>query len=391
MSPHARRLMTALGGLAAAGALVVPTSQGIAHATVTSYGSIPESVLSGKMATTAGAAEKVEEYWKPDRLKRADDSTPKTADPKVSSPSSASAGEAAAKAMSGLPTTASNAGPARAGGSSGTARVLPWTVAPAAPAKSGVTSVRPATVGKVYFRSGGKDYWCSASAVRAKNRSLVATAAHCAFDLRTNEPMENWIFVPAYRQGSHEAGIYVGHTVALDIKYSQGDYDYDYAFVTVHRGFKWQQGKDAKGQPTFRRVDMGLLQDNVGGQGITTGRPVAVNATAFGYPGGPQPDGSKPYNGHTLKTCSGLTSAVKSPTYQLEHGIAIKDCDFTAGASGGPWLASYSASRGAGLLVGINSLSWNRKVDGKNDHISSSYFGPHVRAVYGYVAGLKTG
>ncbi|MDF5756476.1 trypsin-like serine protease [Spongiactinospora sp. TRM90649] len=390
MSPHARRLTAALGGLAAAGALVMSTCQGTAQATVASHGKVPDNVLPFRMAATATAVAQVEEYWKPERLKAADDATPKTADPKPKAAASgaASSEDAASAGGTGTAAIATTATTAAATASAGPNAPAIWAVPPAMPKKK-LTKESPATIGKVYFRVGGKDFWCSASAVNAKNRSLVATAAHCAFDLRTNKAMENWIFVPSYRQGTQDAGLYVGHTATVHMEYSQGDYDYDYAFVTVYHGVKWQQSKNAKGQVTYKKTDVGPLQDNVGGQGITAGRPVAVQVTAFGYPAGPQPDGSRPYNGHTLKSCSGLTSGVRSPTYQLDHGIAIKNCDFTAGASGGPWLTAYSKTTGTGLLAGINSLSWNRKVDGKNDHISSAYFGAHVRTVYGYAETVK--
>jgi hypothetical protein len=360
------------------------------------------------MAQTAAQIKAVEEYWRPDRLKKADDSTPKTADPKPAAAASASsfsassstaetASSSTAETSTAETTTARAAATQSAAAQAATASAPtsgtvtnastdPWTLQPAPPAKK--TSAPSATVGKVFFRIGTKDFWCSASAVRAQNRSLVATAGHCAFDLRLNKSVENWVFVPAYRAGSQPAGIYVGHTLSTHIDYAKGDYDYDYAFVTVTRGFTWQATKDAKGQATYRRVDVGLLQDNVGGQGITVSRGESIMAAALGYPAGPQPDGSRPYNGHSLKACAGLTRKVASPTYMLDRGIAIKGCDFTAGASGGPWLIGYNKATGTGLLNGINSLSWNRKVDGKNDEISSPFFTAATQVVYNYAQGL---
>ncbi|GAA5041129.1 hypothetical protein HNP84_002423 [Thermocatellispora tengchongensis] len=324
------------------------------------------------LATTPSQVAAVEEYWKPDRLAKADDSTPKTADPKPAATSSsrpASGGQVASLT------------PVRAAEDS--KRKVPWTVQPALPTKGGGTGSAPQTVGKVFFRTGGKEYWCSATSVRAQNRSLVATAGHCAFDVRSGKPVEYWVFVPNYKPGSQPDGIYVGHTLAMHSDF-QGlaDYDYDYAFIAVHRGFRWEAVKDAKGQTTYKKVSVGLLQDNVGGQGITAGRGATVAARAFGFPAGPQPDGSRPYNGHELKTCAGTTRKVSAPTYQVENGIAIKNCAFTAGASGGPWLVVYNSGTRLGFLNGINSLSWNRKADGKNDEISSSYFGAAVQVIY---------
>ncbi|MCG5214264.1 trypsin-like serine protease [Streptosporangium soli] len=359
------------------GAIVVPASAGAAYALAPSA-RVPSAVLSFPLAQSKAHVTAVEEFWKPDRLKKADDSTPKTADPKAEAASSAAAARSAGNTAATAVTAVTNPLSAAL-----------WTVQPALPTKKPATSTSPATVGKVYFRTGQKEYWCSATAVRAQSRSLVATAGHCAFDLRQNKAVDYWVFVPAYREGSQPEGIYVGHTLTMHTDYAKGDYDYDYAFITVHRGFKWEATKDAKGQSTYRKVDVGLLQDQVGGQGITAGRGASVAATAFGYPAGPQPDGSRPYNGHSLKSCAGQTRKVGSPTYLLDRGIAIKGCTFTAGASGGPWLIVYNPATGTGLLNGINSLSWNRKADGKNDEISSPYFNASTQIIYNYAQSLK--
>lgn len=374
MFPRTRRLTAVLGGLTIACALAVPA---FANASgVRSHGLAPDGVESHALAPTRADAARVEAYWKPDRLNRATDSTPKTADPKPS----ASGGSGSKTAR--LATAAT----AKAGAAA------PWTVRPIRAKTGGTGALAPKTIGKVFFRIGAKEYWCSATSVRAKNRSLVATAAHCVFDVRTGRPVQDWIFVPNYRQGQQPDGIYVGHTLVVHNRFAWlGDYDYDYAFVAVHPGFKWQATRDARGQISYRRVDVGRLQDNVGGQGITVGRGPAVTAIAFGFPAGPQPGGSRPYNGHVLKSCLGVTRKVIAPTYQLDHGIAIKKCDFTAGASGGPWLVGFNRLKGVGLLNGINSLSWNRTADGKNDEISSPYFDRTTQAVYNRAQGIATG
>ncbi|GLW06282.1 peptidase [Microtetraspora sp. NBRC 13810] len=372
--------MSALGGLTAASVIIMSAFSGMSAAAEPSR-KITAEVMSVPMARTGADVAKVEEYWRPDRLSKADNSTPKTADPKPVAPARAEVGSTAVTAAAKASPTAA-AAPSTTESATAPGLPAPWTVQPAPPAKALPVSTTPRTIGKVFFRIGAKEYWCSASAVRAQNRSLVATAGHCAFDVRSGKPVEYWIFVPNYRPGQQPDGIYVGHTLSLHLDYAgKGDYDYDYAFITVNKGFKWQAQKDAKGQLTYRRVSVGYLQDNVGGQGITAGRGTTVAATAFGYPAGAQPDGSRPYDGHSLKWCSGTTKKVVSPTYQLEQGISIKECDFTAGASGGPWLVVYNAGTGLGFLDGINSLSWNRK-GGKNDEISSPYFNTITQAIY---------
>lgn len=390
MSPGIRRLLAALGGFTATGVLALSAFAGAsaAGATPVSAGALaPSYVETHALARSTAQVAAVEAYWKPERLKSANDFPPRTADPKPGG-SRSSAAHGAAQAV---PTATA-------------AATGQWTVRPAQASQSaqearggkkasgGAVAQAPKTVGKVFFRIGTQEYWCSASAVRAKNRSLVATAAHCAFDVRSGRPVQDWIFVPNYRKGEQPDGIYVGHTLVVHGKYAwEGDYDYDYAFVAVHPGFKWQAQKDAKGTISYHRVSVGRLQDNVGGQGITVNRGTTVQAVALGYPAGPQPGGSRPYDGHSLKSCSGTTRKVTAPTYRLDRGIAIKGCDFTAGASGGPWLVQYDPAKGIGYLNGINSLSWNRVPDGKNDEISSPYFDHTTQNVYNRAQSIPTG
>ncbi|MEU7002138.1 hypothetical protein [Nonomuraea sp. NPDC046570] len=350
MIPRARRLAAA----AISGALfMLPAFTGTASATA------PDYVVSLPMAKSDADMKRVAEYWKPDRLKRADSYTPATPGSKASAPSaspSASAGGAIARTQQARRTVAKE-------------------VRATAPLKGGTAR----TVGKVFFKYGDKEYWCSASAVASRNRNVVATAAHCAFDVRESKAAEYWIFVPNPGPGGEAPdGIYVGASLHLHEDWSgAADYDYDYAFVSVHRGFRWV-AKDG----AYTMQDTGRLVDNVGGQGITISKKAGNQVHAFGYPAGAQPDGSRPFDGRTLKNCAGVTKWTRSPTRSLEYGVQLPDCEFSAGASGGPWMIDYRASTGLGLLNGVNSLTWNSQANGRYDAISSPYFMAATLEVY---------
>lgn len=358
MIPRMRQLAIA----ASSGVLLMlPMFTGTSHAVAAP----PDYVYAEPLAKSDAEMRKVAEYWKPERLKDADSYSPATPGTKSSTPSSSPSSSAGSVLTNGVSRRA-------------TAR----DIQPTAPAKGGAAK----TIGKVFFQLGGKEYWCSASAVAAKNRSLVATAGHCAWDPRLGKSA-NWIFVPSPgKDGDAPHGIYVGSTLHMHEDWAAiGDYDYDYAFVSVHHGFRWvtEDGKAVM-------KDVGRLEDNVGGQGLTVGKKTGNQVAAFGYPAGVQPDGSQPFNGRTLKSCEGKTKRTVNPTRNLQYGVLLSGCDFSAGASGGPWMLGYRASTGLGFLNGINSLTWNLDAAAKYDAVSSPYFTPTTFEVYDQAANDAT-
>lgn len=345
MIPAARHLAAvAFGGAL----LMAPALTGTAAAE-------PDYIYTATLTKTEADVNKVADYWRPERLKQADDNTPAT--PGTKSTSSSAAGASAGPTVTTV------------------AKRAVRDVAPAAPAKGGAAK----TMGKVYFLFGGKEYWCSASAVASKYKNLVATAGHCAFDVRKPAPAEYWIFVPnPGPDGTTPDGFYVGATLSMHEDWAgQADYDHDYAFVTVHRGFRWVTGKDG----SLKREDVGKLQDNVGGQGFATGKGFRNKVSAFGYPAGPQPNGMRPFDGNTLRSCAGTTKKTAAPARGLGQGVQLPDCDFSAGASGGPWLLNYQPSTKLGVLNGVNSLTW-QGTEGKYDAISSPAFISLTYGVY---------
>ncbi|MFB4285129.1 MULTISPECIES: trypsin-like serine peptidase [unclassified Nonomuraea] len=342
--------------------LMLPAFTGVADAAPAS------KVFAVPLAKTLSDVKRVAAYWRPDRLKQADNYSPAT-------PAAAAA-----------PTTSSAAAASGPG--------APVAAVKQATAAQGVAPVPPRkgtarTMGKVFFRFGDKEYWCSASAVAAKNRSVVATAGHCAYDSRQAKPADYWIFVPnPGPNGETPDGIYVGASINMHEDWSgKADYDYDYAFVTVHRGFTWV-AKDGG----YVMQDVGRLQDNVGGLGIDLNKePGSYTVAAFGYPAGAQPDGSTPFNGKTLRKCpERATRFTVAPGRDLQKGVELQPCDFSPGASGGPWLIGYDDSRRLGTLNGVNSLTWNRDAKGRYDAVSSPYFDTTTGEVYRRAAGLTT-
>ncbi|MEO3810874.1 serine protease [Sphaerisporangium sp. B11E5] len=394
MPSRAKRIMLTLCGALASAGVIVSAVPGPAQAA----SSAPDGITTVALAQSKTDKQKVVDWWTPDRLKHASSYTPRTssgggATPRPSSTATTSAATPAA-ALAGSATSSA----------SGKASALNGVVPPKAAPKS-LTSRNvnlPPTVGKVFFRIGDAEYWCSASSLHSpRYGNLVATAGHCAYDVKQAKPVEYWVFIPAYTgDGATPYGIYVGHTLHLNERYAAtGDFDFDYAFVTVHHGYRWDLDKntdgtpkkDPKGMPVYKVVDTGRLESNVGGQGFAWNRGHVVAAYAFGYPAGPHPDGTRPYTGRRMESClTRATSKISTQKWELDGGVLFGKCAFTAGASGGPWLIKYSGVKRLGYLNGVNSLTWDLNGDGKYDGISSPYFNTATYQVYAYAIRQKT-
>ncbi|WP_214409403.1 trypsin-like serine peptidase [Sphaerisporangium fuscum] len=399
MPARAKRIALTFCGALASASVILSAGPGGAPA-FASGSSVPDGITSVALAQTDADMQKVVDWWTPDRLKRANSYTP----PDKSAPSSGSK----TTSPSSTPAAATATPAAAEAGSISTklddkTRAVSGQVPPRT-ADQVINSKNvnlPPTVGKVFFRIGNAEYWCSASSVHSKYGNVVATAGHCAYDAKNGKPVEYWVFIPSYAgDGLTPYGIYVGHTLYLNGTYAAtGDFDYDYAFVTVHHGYKYapdldangKPKKDAKGQTEYKRVDTGRLESQVGGQGFAWNRGFTVAAYAFGYPAGPNGDGSRPFNGRTMESClTPATSKISTDKWDLQNGVLFKGCAFTSGASGGPWLIKYSNTRRIGYLNGVNSITWDLDGNGRNDGVSSPYFNTATYAVYSYAARQKT-
>ncbi|GII89495.1 hypothetical protein Ssi03_74850 [Sphaerisporangium siamense] len=245
----------------------------------------------------------------------------------------------------------------------------------------------PRTIGKVFFRLDGKDYWCSASSIQGKYRNLVATAGHCVYDVDGNrDTLDEWVFIPGYYQGKAPWGIYVGKSAYTHYDFANyEDFDSDYAFVTVYNGVTAASWNSPKW------VDAGRLGDNVGGQGFSWNQRIGQLVYAFGYPAGPHPDGDMPYTGLTPKYCYGKTVAAGAASaFKAEAQVAIK-CSMTAGSSGGPWIAQYSSTKRLGYINGVTSLVGDSDGNQRYDFATSPYFDSETYAIYKAAANLWSG
>ncbi|MEU6414271.1 hypothetical protein [Microbispora sp. NPDC046933] len=244
----------------------------------------------------------------------------------------------------------------------------------------------PTTSGKVFFvGSDGQPHWCTATAVQSSYRNVVATAGHCVFDTeRTSGTLGKWVFVPGYSKGTIPSGLYVGKYAFTHYDFEvYRDYGRDVAFVNVYNGVV----PSSSGGLT----DSGRLGDNVGGQGLAYNQQTASSVDVFGYPAGPNPDGTRPYTGQTLEQSTGSTFAMTLLDLLAKQPVGV-DSPFTGeGSLGSSWLYRYSGDTRTGYLNGITISVSDTDGDNRYDTSVSPYFDGEVYGVYSEAARLWTG
>ncbi|GGO12681.1 peptidase [Microbispora rosea subsp. aerata] len=244
----------------------------------------------------------------------------------------------------------------------------------------------PTTSGKVFFIGDDlQPHWCSGTAVQSRYRNVVATAGHCLLDVQAPMgPLAKWVFVPGYSDGAAPFGLYVGKQGIAPYAFDDiRDFDGDYAFVNVYEGV-------ALSAPDVL-TDVGKLADNVGGQGLAFNEPLASTVDVFGYPAGPNPDGSSPYTGETLERSTGPAYAVNLTGRRMDRPVGV-DSPFTGeGSLGSPWLIRYADDSGAGYVNGVTIGVADTDGDGRYDTGVSPYFDSEAYGIYRYAEATWTG
>jgi V8-like Glu-specific endopeptidase len=185
--------------------------------------------------------------------------------------------------------------------------------------------------GKAFFHNpaDGRDYVCSASAVGGR---VVLTAGHCVSN-GAGSFHTNWIFVPAYKDGSEPYGRWTAlRLVTFDEWYSQKNYCRDVGFAVV---------ADVDSQ-TLARTLGGALQ-------LTYNQSPTRTWQALGYPT------NSPWGGQDMVE----TVADFERSSQVHGCTPLAMCivsQMQGGASGGPWLTTTGGSL-AGGVTSYNTVS----------------------------------
>lgn len=227
-------------------------------------------------------------------------------------------------------------------------------------------------VGRVFFEMGGNYWTCSASALKdtKAERSVVLTAAHCAYDETGRFGFARyWMFVPDYATlpskydpagqfcASTSLGCWAADALVVSGAYAgAGGFNetavlHDYAFAVVSTGGKLDGQLDAVVNPN---------------QASWTEQTNMDDTYLFGYPA------SGRYKGSTLIYCRGPLEFDGNTMYETYK----VGCGMTGGSSGGPWFTPFERSgpnAGSGTVISVNSYGYGGR-----------------KAMYGPIFGTET-
>ncbi len=200
------------------------------------------------------------------------------------------------------------------------------------------------TTGALFYTTGGKNHFCTASVVDAPARDVVLTAAHCVYWKSFAANIE---YVPGYYDGKQPYGAWpvAKITVASGWKSSHNP-DLDFAFLTI---------SPVGGRP---------IQARTGGLTIGFTRWYSEKIEVIGH------------NDTDAEPIRCATKSFRFRTGQMQfycHG-------FWTGTSGGPWIIGYNAKKGTGTVFGVIG---GYELGGDYEWTSySAYFGSATRSLY---------
>ena len=319
--------LAAAGSAQAAGP--VPSSASVSSNTSSVPAVSAQAWSAGHLLAGAkvSAADAVEAYWTPARMRAA---KPVEASPAYATALATYSRKAAAdrtakpKPVVGKPVSVApkrgTVGSPAAGAYAATNPNLPY-YAPTA-----------RTSGKVFFTMAGLNYQCSAKIVNSEGADTVWTAGHCVHGGKGGVWATNWQFVPAYDDDLADPRPYGTWTAAQ--LWSKNDW-------INNSDFTADLGVAIMGTRNGTHI-----VNYLGGQGLRVNAGKNVTEDAFGYPA------ETPFDGGNLYRCNGQSSPETTVLWWSSETIKIS-CNLTRGSSGGGWLNGYDGNWG--WLNGINS------------------------------------
>jgi V8-like Glu-specific endopeptidase len=191
-------------------------------------------------------------------------------------------------------------------------------------------------VGRVSYTVPGGTGFCSATSI---SNNVMLTAAHCVYDSTNNRFFSNWVFTPAYRNGSAPYGVFPATTCWVLT-----------AWVNLSGGFAintWSRhdvavcnmGANSAGQ---------TLNQAVGWSGRQWNWPYVRHFNTLGYPFRNTSNATLTDAGKWLRTCA-------AESFQQTTETRGMGCNWGPGISGGPWLIAYAPPLVSGFADGVNS------------------------------------
>jgi V8-like Glu-specific endopeptidase len=206
------------------------------------------------------------------------------------------------------------------------------------------------TVGALFFTTGKKAHFCTASVVDSRVGDIVLTAAHCVY---SGSYVTHVVYVPEWHKGVSPYGAWPVKSITVAAGWIKSrNIDLDFAFLAVAP----PSGKSR------------TIQSVTGGLTLGVDRPYSEQIHVIGY----NDTDSQPI------LCD--TTSSKFDSTQIEF-YCNKYWD---GTSGGPWIVNYNSKTGTGLVIGDIG---GYEQGGDHPYLSySDYYGSAIRSLYDSVA-----
>lgn len=190
-------------------------------------------------------------------------------------------------------------------------------------------------IGRLSFSTPGGTSYCSATSI---NANTIVTAGHCVYDTSNNRWYSNWVFTPAYRNGSAPYGTFTATTCwALTTYIDQPGYSINGA--TKYDVAVCKMGTNSSGT---------TLNNAVGWAGRQWNWPYVRHFHTLGYP-------FQDYNTNTIAEAGLYLRTCAAESFQQTTDTRGMGCNWGGGISGGPWMVGYSLGVIAGAVDGVNS------------------------------------
>lgn len=174
------------------------------------------------------------------------------------------------------------------------------------------------TVGALFFTTGSKAHFCTASVVDSVTLNLVLTAAHCVYG---SGYATNIAYVPEWHSGVSPYGVWPVESITVASGWRQSqDPDLDFAFLKV-------------APPSGQRLPAQLV---TGGLILGTNTGYAHSIYVVGY------------NNTDSQPIGCATRSFEFEPTQIEFYCN----SFWDGTSGGPWITDFDQSTGTGVVIG---------------------------------------
>lgn len=191
-------------------------------------------------------------------------------------------------------------------------------------------------IGRVSFLTSGGTSYCSATAISGNN---IVMAAHCAYDTANNKWYSNWVFTPAYRNGSAPYGTFAATSCTVLTAWINLSGSYTINTWAPYDVTVCKMGTNSAGQ---------TLNYAVGYAGREWNASYTRHFHDLGYP-------FKDYNNNTISGAGLYLRTCVAESFQQATEVRGMGCNWGSGISGGPWIAGYALNVNTGWVSGVNS------------------------------------